>query len=313
MPKADNYVCPRCEYNTPLKRLMKRHLYEKKNPCSDRTGLELTDEIKERVLINHYYTSTPVSSVSYNVNAYIGSMDTIPKLTRYLEYSGKTVIDINDLVERQHQDVVEGLNGDKFRNPHLITSENFLVLIDNMAKVNNNQHEEMNIMYDDTLDRIKIYCDEEWIPYMLPSGMRRIVEILRSNYLDNYECYLYKKLYIDKDINATQLNNVRLHLKQYYRFLAIFDLYPLVYSEPVENIIFGYQTEDRDEFHDFGMGEYNNEKQNLSKSEINKTKKDVLEIVKRNHKVNLKKLNETVLRLINVDTNFRNTLMQEAS
>jgi len=50
MPKADNYICPRCEYNTPLKKSMKRHFYENKNPCSDRTGLELTDEIKEKVV-----------------------------------------------------------------------------------------------------------------------------------------------------------------------------------------------------------------------------------------------------------------------
>ena len=237
-------------------------------------------------------------------------MDTIPKLTRYLEYNGKNVVDINDLVEKQYSDTVQSLNDDTFRSPHLISPENFLLLIDDMAKTNNDRYEEMNMVYDDTLDRIKIYCDGEWSSYMLPSGMRRIVEILRSNYLDNYECHLYKKLYVDKKINATQLNNVRLHLRRYYRFLATFDMYPLVYSEPAENIIFGYQSDDKNEFHDFGMAEYNQQKEDLGKAELNKTKKDVLDIVKRNHKVNLKKLNETILRLIKVDSTFTNALIQ---
>ena len=152
MPKADDYTCPRCDYHTPLKRCMSRHFYEKKTPCTDKNGLDLTDEIRNKVLQNHRYNAVTASGISYNVNAYIGSMDTIPKLTRYLEYHGKKVVDINDLVEKQYSDTVQSLNDDTFRAPHLISPENFLLLIDDMAKTNNDKHEEMNMVYDETLD-----------------------------------------------------------------------------------------------------------------------------------------------------------------
>ena len=50
MPKSEDYICPRCNYNTPLKKSMRRHFYEIKNFCISKTGLELTDEIKNDVL-----------------------------------------------------------------------------------------------------------------------------------------------------------------------------------------------------------------------------------------------------------------------
>lgn len=51
MPKADDYICPRCDYHTPLKRCMSRHFYEKKTPCTDRNGLDLTDEIRGKITV----------------------------------------------------------------------------------------------------------------------------------------------------------------------------------------------------------------------------------------------------------------------
>jgi len=114
---------------------------------------------------------------------------------------------------------------------------------------------------------------------MIQPGLKRIVEILRSNYLDQYECYLFKKMFVDKAINPTQLNDVRLHLQLYYRFLAVFGLFPLVYTEPLKFIVPEYKTENPNEFHDFGMSEYNGQKKELTKPEVNSTKREIVDII----------------------------------
>jgi len=326
MPKADNYECPRCGYCNQWKRNMKRHFYELKNPCSNRRNLELTDDIKEFVLKNrHYYPSHSVTTqssepkqITYNTNNttnnnFVNGMETLTKLGHYLGYNNKSVTDINDFVESQHQPTVDKLENDEFRYPHLINSEKFLTLIDDMVRSNERNHEEMNIIYDEMLDRIKIYCDDEWESYMVESGMRRIVEILRTNYLDPYECYLYRKLFADKNINGYQLNNVRIKLEEYYQFLYIFGQHPYVYDKPISYVVNNYKTDNPDEFRDFGMKKYDQIRKDLAKTEMAHTKRQVLDIIKRNHKVNLKRLNETILELINIDEEFKVNILKSTS
>lgn len=318
MPRSESYICPRCRYSTPLKKSMRKHLYDLKNPCPNKTNIDMTDEIKEMVIRDHYYhdnnivKSEPLIQVNYNPqNTYVNGMETFRKLTQYLEYNQKKIIDINDFVENQHQETVEKLERDEFKKPHLLESEQFLGLIDDMVKTNDYCHEEMNIVYDELLDRIKIWCDGEWTTFMIESGLRRLVQILRTNYLDPYECYLYMKIFSDKRINGYDLNTVRIRLEEYYKFLAIFDHHPYVYTEPIEYVISSYKTDNPDEFRDYGMPRYNKLKEELTKQEINKLKKSVLDIVKRNNKLNLKKLNESISELINVDQEFKNSLMMQ--
>lgn len=322
MPKADCYECPRCGYTNQWKRNMSRHFYELKNPCSDRKGLVLTDEIKEIVLKNHHYNINTVSAVTtigpsqitYNNNnntTFVNGLETLTKLKHYLAFNKTSTIDINDFVEAQHLSTVTRLENDEFKTPHLINTEKFLMLIDDMVRTDQQKHEEMNVIYDDMLDRIKIYCDDEWESYMIDSGMKRIIQILRTNYLDTYECYMYRKLFADKHINGYQLNNVRIKLEEYYKFLCIFDHYPYIYDNPIDYVIDNYKTEDPDEFRDFGMKKYEQIKKDLPKTEIAHTKKTVLDIIKRNNKVNLKRLNETILELINIDEDFKNNIIKK--
>jgi hypothetical protein len=50
------YTCPRCKYTTIHKNDMKRHLYNKKKDCPGSVNdIELTDEIKEKILKNRCY------------------------------------------------------------------------------------------------------------------------------------------------------------------------------------------------------------------------------------------------------------------
>lgn len=309
MPKSDPYVCPKCEYKTQHKRDMTRHFYEKKTPCANNSGIELSEEIKKFVLIHRKYIKPKRDDAPKQINYYnyVSNLDTLTKLTQCLQHSQDGLVDINDYVEAQHKSTVEKLENDQFRCPHLLEPEKFLLLIDDMVKTE--KHEEMNIIYDEMLDRIKIYCDGVWESYLIDSGMQRIVKILRSNYLDPYECYLYKKLFDDKKISGYNLNNVRIKLEEYYKFLAIFDLRPYVYENPIDYVISNYKTENPDEFRDFGMKKYEETKKTLSKTESSSTKRMIMDIIKRNHKVNLKKLNERILEIINIDEDFKKTLL----
>lgn len=324
MPKSQEYICPRCDYKTLLKKCIKQHFYALKNPCPNKNNLLLTEEIKLEVLSSHYYfKSSPVNistnnnndvgnnHIHYNTNYnnYIANLDSAVKLNSYLEYNKKAVTDINDYMEKQHEKTLAKMETDRQRVPHTISADDFLLLVDGMVKINNRCYEEMNVIYDEILDRIKIYCDGEWTVFMIEPGLRRIVDILRSNYLDQYECYLYKKLFYDKHINGYNLNTVRIHLDEYYKFLAIFDHVPSVNKEEIINIVPAYKTENPDEFREFGMKNYDAIKKDLSKSEVTKTKKRVLEIIKRNHKLNLKLLNESILELITLDQDFKNSFL----
>ncbi len=50
------YSCPRCNYKTKLKANMRKHLYDRQEECPGITNdIELTDEIKEKVLKNRIY------------------------------------------------------------------------------------------------------------------------------------------------------------------------------------------------------------------------------------------------------------------
>ena len=50
------YACPCCGYSTPKKSHMHRHLYEVNKPCPQTfADVELTDEVKQRILINRVY------------------------------------------------------------------------------------------------------------------------------------------------------------------------------------------------------------------------------------------------------------------
>ena len=53
--EAIQYTCCRCGYLSSSKKLMRRHLYERKVVCPTKFDIELTDEIKEHILTYRIY------------------------------------------------------------------------------------------------------------------------------------------------------------------------------------------------------------------------------------------------------------------
>lgn len=315
MPKAETYECPRCNYSTKIKRDMHKHLYLLKKECANIKNLELTEEIKLCVLkskVYHKLQSELGTIQNFNIlNNYVNGLETLDKLPLFLSYNSKSLMDINDKGEKLHQDAVRKLEEDRTKYPLLIESHKFLEMIDSLVGVNKNDIEEMNVIYDEELNKIKIFCDDEWECYMPDQGMKRLVQILRTNYLDKYECYLYKKIYMDKAIGPFSLNEVRLKLADYYKFLYILDHHPYVYKEKSEYVLENYRYSNPDELCSYGMSIYDEIKKNVGKTDINSFKKNILEIIKRNHKKNIKTLNENIFELINLDCEFKNKLLSQ--
>ena len=127
MPNPSNaYICPRCNYNTPLKRLMKRHFETLKNPCPERNAVVLTPEIIEHVLLNHQFSIVPkleqnqdkvvhderLSIAKLNqtfnnfnmVNAIVSNMESLEKIKCYQDIRQ---IDFEDRLEKDFQSKLE--------------------------------------------------------------------------------------------------------------------------------------------------------------------------------------------------------------
>lgn len=318
MPKDFDYICPRCNYESKIKRNMSRHFFEKKNLCANINNLDLTDEIKEYVLTHKVYhkQKLPTEASMINnlnvLNNYVNNLDTFQKLPVYLTHTSSSLIDINDKGERQYEIAVKKIEDDKTKYPILIESHKFLEMIDSLVAVEKDKINEMNVLYDEELNKIKIWCDDEWESHLQEEGMKRLVQILRTNYLDKYECYLYKKIYIDKKIGPYQLNEVRIKLQDYYKFLFILGHHPYVYINESKYVLENYKHDNPDELCNYGMSIYDEIKKNTSKTEISSFKKVILDIIKRNHKKNVKNLNENILDLINVDSDFKNKIIKPA-
>lgn len=63
------YTCPRCNYTTASKGHMHFHLYELRKPCpKTHSDVELTEEIKEDLLVNRIYR--PPKKLKKNLKVY---------------------------------------------------------------------------------------------------------------------------------------------------------------------------------------------------------------------------------------------------
>lgn len=68
--KSIPYECPRCSYTTSIKTHMQKHLYRKNICPSEKCDLELTEDIKQTVLLRRVYhvVKEPTSKFTFNNN-----------------------------------------------------------------------------------------------------------------------------------------------------------------------------------------------------------------------------------------------------
>ena len=128
---------------------------------------------------------------------------------------------------------------------------------------------------------------------------------MHYNYLSIYEMYLLKKIYSDEIYNLREKAEYSEALTNYYKFICIFDIKPSCLDKSDSEIV---ENESRDSFRIEEKSKVMYDNIPLTKSEINKTRKMLIDLIKTNGKNSIKELNKLILTTIKIDNEFKKTL-----
>ena len=308
--KKEHYKCVRCNYSTPQKSHMRQHFSNIK-PCPALLNvIDLTPEIKQFILDNRIYNIPKKITNNINfVQNIITNMDILDKLSNYIEYKNINLVSFEDKVEEKYSVICEKLEDDKYKYGFELKTHDILEVIDTISSIPDNKIEELNIIYDNETNKLRLYECGKWKVVLIEQGIQQIIIIIKDNYLDSYEIYLLRK--IKNDPSVFKIQKYKELLVEYYKFLGSFEIEPFC-KDRTDSAILNIDDEYSKYSYDFSEDYYSFYKKamdQLSKSEINKLKKTVLDIVKRNSKQNIGDLNKSVIGLIEMDVDFRNNLL----
>ncbi len=309
------YTCIRCGYKTTRKSSMKDHLYQKKKPCpATENDIDLIPQIKEKILNDRIYKipkedkqPTFIQNIQYNntMYNYVNKLDTIDKLTKLMDYKDKEILYLEDDMENNFKIRVDNMKKNNFKYGYNIDENRLFDIIDEISRIKRGDLTHMNIVYNDKLKELNLYKSGCWESLILERGLKEVIEILKEIFLDHYEKYLFKQIYVSEK-NLLNKQKYKEDVERHYKFLCCFDLYPYIKDKDDMEILgeddgdFGkYEIEEK------WMSIYNNIAQNIKRYDINKMKKNITDILKNNTQHNLKDLNKTILDLLNVDEEFK--------
>ena len=324
--KKEPYECPRCGYTTSKKPYANRHLYHLKKPCpSTKNDIELTDPIKQCILNNRVYhipkkedpQKIMQQTINYNntMNNYISNMDTIEKITKLLKHQNVHLIGFNDHVRDTLEDHVEMLRqGDDIH----LTKTDILDLVDviSKAKTSGKAMDTFNMIYDSNIKKLKLFDDEgEWSEHILQKGVQNIIRVIQEYYLERYECYLIRKI---RSVTLRERQHMEELLHEYYKFIAIFEIEPVVKHKRDRDILYDFGTpeaasypRDRVDIVEEFMKKYRKICDTISHREAISVRKHVVDIIKVNTKRNIDELDKKVVSLFNMDEDFKQTIMKK--
>lgn len=310
------YVCVRCGYETEYKSSMHNHFYRKKKPCPMmKTSVELTEEVKEHILTNHVYLLpsesnniiTNINTINnFNtINNLITNMDTINKITKYVDYKQIELKSFENRIETKYEKHAKKLKDDLFKYGFELSGDDFLDIINEISNIFNHEHddcvEDFNILYDNKLNRLKLYEQGAWEEMLLSNGLKQIVRTIQAYYLNSYEIYLIKG--INNPLkSAFKRQQCKELLEEYYRFIGALDVPACIAEIDV--------SEFSQDCIDVYWSLYVTTRDNLKRSDINHIKKEVTDILKRNTIKNIDEMNKKVLELFHVDECFKKDIMK---
>lgn len=317
-----DYECPRCGYKINRKPAMRKHLYDLKKPCPGSVALiVLTDEIKQIVLNNRVYHIPKVDhlpTINQTINNYqqinnlIANMDTIEKITKYVDYKNLDLVDFEDKVDERYHRHIKNLDSAKYDNFGL-NVQSIMAVIDSvtsMMDVNT-----FNVLYDEIPNKLKMFCCGEWQSMLLEAGVKDMIEKIQTCYLDHYECYLLRKIY-DNDNPVLKRQQMREHLLEYYKFIAAFGITPYVKGTCNNKILYTASDErhhlrpEDGDYEAYSIEEewykkYTEIRDKIALSEANKIKKEVQTIIKKNTKAGVLDLNKRMMEIMQMDECFK--------
>ncbi len=314
------YTCFRCNYKSKNKTCMRRH-FDKKKKCpavSLKHDIELTDEIKEKILENRQYFLPEIKEekveptiikniTNYNtMYNYINNMDSIEKLDKYMNYKQLETVPLENNIEYKFATRIDKMKEDKFQYGYDLGNNRLFDIIDEISKIRHLS--ELNIIYDDKLKELNLFKSGSWENFLVDRGLREIILTMKDFFLDHYEIYLLRKIYVS-ETNFRKKNEYKEFLEEYYKFIGCFDIKPYIEDKNDCDIL---GDEDGDygvyKIEELWMSKYKEIVDNMKRYEINKIKKAVDNILKNNTKKNIKKLNSELIDLITNDEEFKSSL-----
>lgn len=305
--------CIRCTYRTSQKSSMRKHLY-KETPCpASRNEIELSVEIKEKILANRSYQisqskqhSTVLNQmyVTNNIgsimNVITPSMSDTDRVMSYLEYVERDPICLCDDITNLYGKEVEMLRNDSYKYAFEMTIDDLLEIMDNITKCRDkDNYTDLNIIFNTKDKKINILDDtNEWSESLVDKGLRVMVEKVQDGYLHDYERYLLIQIQkTSGQINQEQKER----LINYYTFLAWFDTPPLCSEKNklVDECFITYNVIDK------FFPVYKSVYDKIKKAERNKMKSQLLDILKRNSDKNMKNLYNNFYDLFSNNNDFK--------
>ena len=302
------YQCIRCNYTTASKGHMDFHFYKLKKMCpSSSNNIELTEEIKQHILINRVYIIPPPQpphqvilnqTINYNntVNNLISSMESVDKLTKYMTHQNMPLLEYGESIENTFLKQVEGLKKDPDNHLELgcqdaliLDKENLLEVIDQVSSLAQEHCENLNIIYDKKYNKLKLYDTGKWDEVILMQGIVTLLQKIQESYFNIYESYLIRKIEFSS-LCLQDKANIKEKLIEYYKFIGCFDISPYVNDKNESQIMYNEDDSRWDclEFNDANTeipgrytNLYNKVRGETKTSEMNKIKRNIVEIIKK--------------------------------
>lgn len=310
--KNPPYTCFCCGYATSNKSNMISHFYKRKSACPKTVNnVELTEEIKQHILSNRVYippAARPappgpkkvVNITNYNtINNFVCSLDPVEKVKKYIGYNDIKLIDFESSVSDIYHNRARKLDTGKVYPGFKLTHCNFLEIISEISSICDGKLENLNIIYDQKMNHIKLYDEGRWQEYLLATGLYKIIVVIQDAYLDSYEIYLIKKYHFSK--GKSQALSLEL-VQTYYKFIGCFDVEP-VSKDKSDGFLLNGEDDDKFDLSEKFWDIYN--KISMTRGEVNKIRKDVLDIIKRNSNRNIEEINKRIMELIHVNEEFK--------
>jgi hypothetical protein len=325
--KREPYNCARCNYTTNHKGHMKFHLYDLKFQCpGSKNDIELTDEIKEIILKNRIYhipIAEPITTINQiinnhnTINNFIANMDSVEKLTKYITFQDTTLLEYHETIENKFAKRIKKLE-DGTSNLLVMDKHNLLEVVDQVSSLATETFENLNIIYDEKFNKLKLYESGCWTESLLMNGIRILLMQIQAVYFNVYECYLIRKIEYSQLVPQHKAK-IREQLSEYYKFLGCFCIDPYVMGRNDSEIKYNIDDERCDpclEFTDqnrkipiYYTKMYTEIRDKTLVSQLNRIKNDIIDIIKKNSKRNLDELNKKVFALFNMDEEFKQTIL----
>ena len=307
---------------------MRKHLY-KLNPCPRSVNdIELSDEIKQLILKNHVYhipVVTPINQViNYNntINNLITNMDVIEKISRLTSHHDVKLIEFGETIENKFLKQVEGLKESNdtlgVYDALILDSNSLLEVIDQVSSLAQADCENMNVIYDKKFNKLKLFDMGKWNDLILITGITTLLTRLQECYLNPYECYLIRKIEVSSLCHQDKAL-IKNQLIDYYKFIGCFNIAPYVEGKNDSEIIYNQDDHNCDPYQELTdenselplkyLNLYNRVCGGTKASELNKIKKNVIEIIKKNCLKNVDELNKKVVALFHMDEEFKKNIL----